>query len=118
MNRYFFYHDSRHTGLRGETTGRVSCEVSSVGWKWVKIRIGTFGRFRKIPRKVWDEIQSDSTTRTVKEEQAHIDFCNAINDSGIAWSRPYRGKQKFKTHEVLEAELEHFNTVKEWKGTQ
>lgn len=115
MTDYFFYHDPKQTGIRGEGSGNRTCSVKSVGWKWVRIKIGKYGTFHRIKRKVWDEIIKQDRFRTIEENQAHIDFCNAINDAGIAWSAPYRGKQKFKTRSVLEAELEHFNTVKEWK---
>ena len=116
MKEYFFWHDPRKTGIRGEGFGHRTCRVKTIGWKWVRIQIGNGGRCHRIKRSVWNDITKQKRFRTVEEEQEYHDFCAAINEAGISWYKPYRkGKCKLKSRKELEEELRQSSGAEEWK---
>ena len=90
-------------------------QVRSVGYKWVWLRHGSSGRFKKIKRSVWDSITSHSSFSTIDETNHRLSVYRRVNNAGISLTKPTRILKshptrrfgwEYKTLQELEAELE------------
>ena len=105
--QYCFYHNGFITG---ETCGYVVASVRSIGHRWVWLRIGSAGNFRRITRKAWNDITRQKDFSTLEERQHRIDVCNQARKLGLKF---WKGKHpRLKTKSLDESKSEIYALTK------
>lgn len=102
--KFYFYHSPVATGLQGETCGFCIADIRSIGHKWVYLKFGKNGRYRKLRRSKWNEITEQKYFMTLAEKQRRIDLSNECKRLGVAFY--CTKKKKHKTTEQLQAEVD------------
>ena len=102
LPRYCFYHNGFITG---ETCGYVVATVRSKGHRWVWLRIGDAGNFRRITRKAWNDITRQKSFSTLEERQHRIDVYNKAKKLGIKFWKGKHPRLKTKSLDEIKSEI-------------